>query len=162
MTINVISDLLREVAPLLDINEVFEDSEQASWTIVASKDVAFTIDQDEEGERLLVTAPVLPSPNDDAEGVLTQAMAFNADVEASRGAWFSLDGEDRVLVLGLEIDHQNLTADRLKSALQAFVEMVGRWREKFLAMLEPRPGHFAMMASPAHADGRGAGRELRV
>ncbi|SDG76746.1 type III secretion system chaperone [Propionivibrio dicarboxylicus] len=120
-------DLMTEIGPLLDLAQITEFSEDASWHLVFDTDIHMDIEYDPKGERLMITGDLSELPQE-RENTCVALLRYNYLWTEHGGVRAALDGVPGRLVLMLEMPVARLEISRLCAALRNLRTVIETWR----------------------------------
>lgn len=122
-----VHDLMAQIGPVLELAQVTEFADDASWRLVFDADTQMDIEYDPQGERLMITGNLAAEPQN-REKAFEALLRYNYLWTAHGGVRAALDGVPGKLVLMLEMPTARLEMSHLCAVLQNFRTVIDGWR----------------------------------
>lgn len=125
---HAIHDLMVQIGPVLDLSQVTEFPEDASWHIAFNADIGMDIEYDPDCERVMITGDLGAEPQN-REKVYAALLHYNYLWTVHGGVRAALDGLPGRLVLMLEMPISHLEMSHLCAVLQNFRTVIEGWQD---------------------------------
>lgn len=149
----LVSDLMVEVGPILELRGIVEINGEAQWVLDVDGELAVVAEYFEADDRLFFTADAgVPDPS--ARLVCYELLlAYNAMWRQTGGVRMAVNGEDGAVLQIADIAVDGLDAAKLATVLRNFIGKLGEW----IDIIEMDPEQSAANAAGAPAAPNGAG-----
>lgn len=130
-----IHELMVEIGPILDLQQVTEYAEDSAWLLVCDDETRIDAEYDQANERLMLTGDVAVVAEHARAKVYEALLQYNYLWTEHGGVRAALDASQGMVVLMFELQVAALDISRLSSVLLNVREVVEGWR-RILASIE--------------------------
>jgi hypothetical protein len=123
-----VHDLIAQVGPVLDLQQVTEFAEDQAWCLVFDTSTRVDVDYDEHGDRLVLTANVATVEAHAQAKSFEALLRYNYLWTQHGGVRAALDGAPGNVVVMIETPASGLEISKLCSIVQGFRATVDGWR----------------------------------
>lgn len=126
-TFEEISQMLAELGPELDVDEIAAYEDQNSWAIAISDDVretAMSLDHDEESGKLFMFGELCPPPEEKLLSTYEFLLSYNLACIETGGARMALDSAGGSVVLIHDVPLAELRKEQLGVVLGNFINLM--------------------------------------
>ena len=125
-----IHTIMSELGPLLELAEITEFTEEATWMLIVDEDTVLIADYDSAATRLYLSADVATPPDDKRTAIYEMLLQYNLSFRETGGMRMSLDGPGGMVVQSCDLWTHHLDLDVLQTVVVNFIEKLHIWREQ--------------------------------
>ena len=128
-TRDCVQQIMSEVGPLLEIDEIQEAEDGLAWLLAIEEGFAVLAELDEENERLILSAEIGAPQEAKRTRLYEMLLVYNAQWTQTGGIRMVLDEPGGQVVQMFDLAASNLEVSRLARILVNFVEIGLGWRQ---------------------------------